>query len=141
LTAVLRITTELALAVAILHCVHLFEVICGDHVSTRTGYVVIAFGIVLPPVGTALLGIQAMYSFRSRRRLYSHTKRLLEVQNGIIESLLLEANGTSALGHPRSLREIDSDFSAAALRVEQTLSFEGERWATLMERPEHEVSA
>jgi len=97
-------------------------------------------GIVLPPLGTAALSVQALYSFRGRTRVYRHEWTVLRGYSGTLEALLGEAE-LGAGGGGRSLAEIDFDFRALALRTEQSLSFEMEQWMLLMERPEHEVAA
>ncbi len=54
----------------------------------------------------------------------------------MLEATLLQLAATPA----RPIHEVNQEFRAIVLRVEQVLSFELEHWRLLMSRHEHDVS-
>ncbi len=81
-----------------------------------------------------------MYAFEPRRQVYLRTVQLLQEYKGSLEGLLAEAEEVAS-SKTRTSQQIDIDFRATVLRVEEALSFEIEQWLVLMNRPEHEVMA
>lgn len=130
-----------AILVAAVHAFHLYEAHAGGKAPGGAwGIAIGALAIVLPPLGTAFLGIRAMYNFRGRSRTYGHERGLLHTQRGALEALIEEAKKASAGTTGRDLDKIDFNFRAIALRTEQSLSVELDQWMLLMERHEHEVA-
>ena len=132
-----------AIVVAGVHAFHLYAAHMEGEAFGGTAYsrvLVGALAIVLPPLGTAFLGIRKMYNFRGSTRTYEHERRPLETHGGVLEALIQQSRqAVGAAGH--SLNKIDFDFRAIALRTEQSLSHELEQWMLLMERREHEGSS
>jgi hypothetical protein len=125
-----------AFLIATVHAVHLLSLLGAPEVPTKWSIATTALGIFLPPLGTAFLNIGSMYGFHHRRRLYQRTNRRLQEHKGVADKLLAEVQ--SKQPH-RSITEIDLDFRALVLRVEQTLSSELEQWHLLMDRSEYDV--
>jgi len=129
-----------AIVAAMLHVVHLWGSVVEDTASGDSPWRIAigSLAIVLPPLGTALISLRALYNFRARSRIYRHEWRQIQTQKANLEALILEAK--RGLGASRDLDKIHFDFRALALRVEASLSFEMEQWMLLMERQEQEVS-
>ena len=125
-----------AFLVSVAHAMHLLSLLHSPESSTAWGMATTALGISLPPLGTAFLNIGSMYAFHHRRRLYQRTNRRLQQHKGVAEKLLAEVESNH---RHRPLTEIDLDFRALVLHVEQTLSNELEEWHLLMDRSEYEV--
>ncbi len=134
----LKLTLLCAIVVAFLHGCHLYHGLeAGDAAEGSIASIAIGlFGITLPPVATAVFGIQAMYNFRGRSRIYSREKGLLHGHHGELLALVQEAKAPS-----RSLDDIDFDFRALVLRTESSLTLELSQWLLLMYRAEHEAGA
>lgn len=127
-----------AIGAAAIHVFRLYDAPgeARDEFSKAIG----TLAIVLPPLGTACIGIRAMYNFRGRSRIYEHEKAQLYEEKGMLEALVQKAkNITGRTGDPQP-GDMELCFRAIALRTEQSLSFELEQWVVLMERREHEVS-
>ncbi len=132
----LKFVALAAFLVAVAHMMHLLAALHSPETRTGWNMATTMLGIFLPPLGTAFLNIGSMYAFHHRHRLYQRTNRRLQEHKGVADKLLAEFESK----HPqRPITEIDLDFRALVLRVEQTLSNELEQWLLLMDRSEYEV--